>query len=105
MGYTEATQPVELSLSLETEMKGEDGDWMIIGSTEGILEQVPAAGSSVTPDGGFTYDLHQDEMLLACDQLRARVIVLGCDPAPCPKLGIDNRDNAFELVLDDRSER
>ena len=53
--------------------------------------------------GGLLHYIHMGEMLLACDQVRTRVIVHACEPAPCPALSIDSRDNLFELLLDDRT--
>jgi len=52
--------------------------------------------------GGLMHYFEMSELLLACDQMRTRVIVLDCEPAPCPPLSINDRDNVFELQLDDR---
>lgn len=105
IGYPENPGPVELSLGLESEMKREDGDWMEISWTEGILEQIPSPEAVGQPNGGgVMHYFEMTELLLACDQMRTRVIVNGCDPAPCPPLTIDDRDNLFPLLLEDRSQ-
>lgn len=104
IGYPENSMPVELSLELESEMKREDGDWMAISWTEGIREQVPSPEAvGRLGGGGLMHYFEMSELLLACDQLRTRVIVHACEPAPCPPLSIDSRDNLFELLLDDRT--
>lgn len=55
--------------------------------------------------GGLRHGFEMNE-LPACDQMRAHVIVQGCEPATCPPpLAIDDRDHLFEVLLDDRSPR
>ena len=104
IGYPEEIAPVELTLELEDEMKREDGSWLGISWMEGIRVQAPSADAVGNPrGGGLLHYIHMGEMLLACDQVRTRVIVHACEPAPCPALSIDSRDNLFELLLDDRT--
>ncbi len=104
IAYPEDIQPVELSLELETEMKREDDSWMVIAWTEGIREQLPSVEAVGKPDGGGAmHTILTEELLLACDQLRFRVIVHACDPAPCPPLSAGDRSNPFEVLVEDRS--
>jgi hypothetical protein len=106
IGYPEDVRPVTLLLELETEMRRDDGDWMVISWTEGIRESPPSPEAIGRPGGGgLMHYIEMNELLLACDQLRTRVIVNACEPAPCPPLSIDSRANLFELLLDDRSPR
>jgi hypothetical protein len=44
-------------------------------------------------------------LLLACNQVRFRMIVHGCEPGPCPPVSVDARSRPIELMLDDRSPR
>lgn len=106
MAYPEGIAPVELALELETEMKREDGSWLGIGWMEGILEPVPSPDAvGRTGGGGLMHYIHMEELLLACDQMRFRVIVHGCEPGPCPPVSVDARASSFEVLLDDRSPR
>jgi hypothetical protein len=104
VAYPEDIAPVELALELETEMKGEDGGWLGIGWMEGIRESVPSPDAVGRPGGGgLMHYIHMEELLLACDRLRFRVIVHGCEPGPCPTLSVDDEASSFEVLLDDRS--
>lgn len=106
IGYPEDISPVELTLDLEDEMKREDGSWLGISWMEGIRVQVPSSDAVGNPrGGGLLHYIQMGEILLACDQVRTRVIVHACEPAPCPPLSIDSRENLFELLLDDRTGR
>ncbi|WP_147307560.1 hypothetical protein [Wenzhouxiangella sediminis] len=104
VGYPEGIASTELALELETEMKRDDGSWLGIGWMEGIREQLPSPDAVGHPGGGgLLHYIHMEELLLACDQLRFRFIVHGCEPAPCPPLSADDRGE-FEVLLDNRSQ-
>lgn len=104
--YPEDIRPIELALELETEMKREDGSWLGVSWIEGIREQLPSDDAVFRPGGGgLLHYIHMQESLLACDQMRFRVIVHACEPAPCPPLAIDDRADLFTTLLDDRSAR
>lgn len=106
IGYPEDIEPVELALELETEMKSDDGSWLGVAWTEGIRERVPSAEAVGNPrGGGVLHYIHMEELLLACDQVRFRMIVHACDPAPCPPITADKRSGTFEVQVDDRSPR
>lgn len=104
VAYPEDIAPVELALELETEMKGENGGWLGIGWMEGIRESVPSPDAVGRPGGGgLMHYIHMEELLLACDRMRFRVIVHGCEPGSCPTLSVDDQASSFEVLLDDRS--
>lgn len=104
IGYPEDIEPVEISLELETEMKREDDSWMVVSWTEGIREQLPSADAVGKPGGGgVMHYIQMGELLLACDQIRFRVIVHACEPAPCPPLAADDRPGLLEVLVEDRS--
>jgi hypothetical protein len=106
VAYREEIAPVELTLELETQSKGEDGNWLAIGWMEGIVEALPSADAVVRPGGGgLLHYIHMEELLLACDRMRFRVIVHGCEPSPCPAFSADNRSGTVEVLVDDRSPR
>ena len=44
-------------------------------------------------------------LLLACDQVRFRMIVHGCEPGPCLPVSVDTRTSSIDLLIDDRSPR
>jgi hypothetical protein len=104
ISYPEDIGPVIMSLELETEMKREDGNWMVVSWTEGIREELPSPDAVGRPGGGgIMHYIQMDELLLACDQLRFRVIVHACEPAPCPPVSADTRPGLFEVMVEDRS--
>jgi len=106
VAYPEGIAPVELALELEAEMKSEDDDWLVIGWMDGIREQLPSPDAVGRPSGGgLLHTIYMEQLLLACDRMRFRVIVHDCEPGPCPPFAADDRSSAFEVMLDDRSSR
>ena len=104
ISYPEDISPMLVSLELETEMKSEDGSWMVVSWTEGIRGELPSPDAVGRPGGGgIMHYIQMDELLLACDQLRFRVIVHACEPAPCPPVSADARPGLFEVMVEDRS--
>lgn len=84
--------------------QGKDGNWMVVSWTEGIREQLPSPDTVGRPGGGgIMHYIQMGELLLACDQLRFRVIVHACEPAPCPPVSADTRSGLFEVMVEDRS--
>lgn len=105
IGYPEDIEPVEVAFDLETEMRRDDGSWLGIGWMEGIREQLPSPDAVGSPrGGGLLHYIHMEELLLACDQLRFRMIVHACQPGPCPPISADDGSGPGALV-DDRSAR
>lgn len=105
IGYPEDIRPVELLLELETEMKRDDGSWLGVAWIEGIREQVPSPDAVGKTGGGLMHYVETTDLLLACDQVRFRMIVHGCEPGPCPPVSVDARTSSIELLIDDRSPR
>ena len=106
VAYPEDIAPVELALEFETEMKQEDGGWLGIAWMEGIVEPLPSPDAVGRPGGGgLMHYIHMEELLLACDRMRFRVIVHGCEPGPCPAFSADDRASSFEVLVDDCSPR
>lgn len=105
IGYPEDIEPVELTLELETEMKREDGSWLGVAWIEGIREQLPSPDAVGKTNGGLMHYVETTDLLLACDQVRFRMIVHGCEPGPCPPVSVDTHNTPIELLLDDRSPR
>lgn len=106
VAYPDDIAPVELALTIETEMKQDDGNWLGIGWMEGIVEQLPSPDAVGRPGGGgLLHHIHMEELLLACDRIRFRVIVHGCEPGPCPAFAADDPAGSFEVLVDDRSSR
>lgn len=106
VAYPEDIAAVELALEFETEMKQEDGNWLGIGWIEGIKEPLPSPDAVGRPGGGgLLHYIHMEELLLACDRMRFRVIVHGCEPGPCPALSVDSGRGPFEVLLGDRTTR
>lgn len=104
VAYPEGIAPVELTLELETQSKQEDGNWLAIGWMEGVVEALPSADAVVRPGGGgLLHYIHMEELLLACDRMRFRVIVHGCNPGPCPPTSADDRPGLLEVQVEDRS--
>lgn len=105
IGYPEDIEPVELTLELETEMKLEDGSWLGVARLRGIREQLPSPDAVGKTGGGLMHYVETTDLLLACDQVRFRMIIHGCEPGPCPPVSVDTRASSIELLIDDRSPR
>lgn len=109
-GYPPEIARRQVELDLEFEMPSEDS-WIGISFYEGVSVVVPDASPVGKPGRG---EPHRPEIMhnflmetfnMRCEQLRAKVIVTACDPAPCPGLVVDGRDNLFPLELVDNSPR
>lgn len=108
VGYPENVPTRQLAFDIEFEMRSGDG-WLGVSWMEGATTQVPGADRVGKPFRGephlpevMHYAL-MDELLLNCDQLRARLTVTACDPGPCPAVRVDDRDNLFPLEVIDIS--
>ena len=111
VGYPPELEPQrQMAFDLELDMRSED-DWIGIAFYEGFTHAVPGEEPVGKPYRG---DPHRAEIMdylfmtesnLACESLRARVVVKACEPGPCPGLVIDDRDNLFPLELVDASPR
>jgi len=110
-GHAEEFTPQrQMTYDLEFEMRSED-DWIVISWWEGMTSAVPGDSPVGKPFRGEPHRaelmdyLLMDTMNLACESLRARIVVKACEPGPCPGLVIDDRDNLFPLELVDASPR
>lgn len=111
VGYDPELEPQrQLTFDLEFEMRSED-DWIVISWWEDLSNAVPGDSAVGKP---FRGEPHRAEVMdyllmetlnLACETLRARIVVKACDPAPCPGLVVDDRDNLIPLELVDASAR
>lgn len=109
-GYPEEITRRQLEVKLEFEMPSEE-NWIVIADYEGVSVEVPDASPVGKPGRGephraeIMHNFLMDTFYLRCEQLRARLIVTACDPAPCPGLVIDGRANLFPLEIVDDSLR
>lgn len=111
VGYPPELEPQrQMTFDLEFEMRSED-DWIVIAWSEDLTSRVPGDSPVGKPFRGEPHRaevmdyLLMDTMNLACETLRARIVVKACEPGPCPGLVIDDRDNLFPLELVDASPR
>jgi hypothetical protein len=109
-GYPPEITRRRIELDLEFEMPSQD-NWIVISMYEGVSVEVPDASPVGKPGRGephraeIMHNFLMETFNMRCEQLRARLIVRACDPAPCPGLVIDGRANLFPLELVDDSPR
>jgi hypothetical protein len=109
-GYPQEIARRQIELNLEFEMPSEE-NWIVISVYEGVTVEVPGVSPVGKPGRGephraeIMHDFLMETFNMGCEQLRAKVIVMACDPAPCPGLVIDGRANLFPLELVDDSPR
>jgi hypothetical protein len=109
-GYPQEIARRQIEMNLEFEMPSED-DWIVISVYEGVSVEVPDAAPVSKPRRGephraeIMHEFLTETFNMGCEQLRAKVIVTACDPAPCPGLAIDARANLFPLALVDDNPR
>lgn len=109
-GYPPEIARRQIELDLEFEMPSQD-DWIVISMYEGLSVEVPDASPVGKPGRGephraeIMHNFLMETFNMGCEQLRARLIVTACDPAPCPELVVDGRANLFPLELVDDSPR
>jgi hypothetical protein len=111
VGYPPELEPRrQMTFDLEFEMRSE-GDWIGIAWYEGMTSPVPGDSPVGKPFRGEPHraevmdHLFMETLNLACENLRASVVVRACEPGPCPGLVIDDRDNLVPLELVDASPR
>lgn len=89
-------------------MRSKD-DRIVISWWEDLSNAVPGDSAAGKPFGGGLHRavamdyLLMETLKLACETLRARIVVKACEPGPCPGLAIDNRNNLIPLDLVDAS--
>lgn len=86
--------PLELELEIEIYRVSDD----IFVSSVPLPQSLPAMTALETVDG-MESPIFDDNLLLPCDDLRAEIHVVSCDPSPCPSLGVQPGYNQIPLTV------